>query len=110
LEVALLFLLIPVFGLTGAALATGFAFVSVSVFRMVLTRRLLGIRMLDAGQAKIVFLWAGCLAAALLLPVMLGRGSTITMAISVLVFLAMYVVFSIRLPTGHGASYRPQCS
>ncbi len=101
-ELALLLLLIPAWGLKGAAVAASLPFVGVTIWRVMQTKRLLGIRMFTGAQARIVVTWVACLALALLVHVISPHAWGINIVLSVFVFLGGYgfVSWRFRLPTG----------
>jgi len=95
-EIVLLLLLIPAWGLTGAAMAASIPFIAVTLWRMVQSKRLLDIRMFTKPQAKIFIVWAGCLSFALLLPTMMNQKAEFSITVSALVFFASYLVMTRR--------------
>jgi O-antigen/teichoic acid export membrane protein len=95
-ECALLFALIPLWGLTGAAIAASVPFIGVTLWRVAQTRRLLGIGMFTMDQTRIVLAWAACLAAALVVSRFTPDDFKLNVAAAAIVYLAAYAVVSWR--------------
>jgi len=95
-EVVLLLLLIPAWGLTGAAIAASVPFIGVTFWRMAQTKRLLDIKMFSRKQARILIVWAGSLALALLLSALASHQAAINIVVSVLVFFLAYITITWR--------------
>lgn len=95
-EVALLLLLIPIWGLIGAAIAASIPFIAVTLWRMAQTKRLLDISMFTRTQISTLVVWAGSLFLALLLSTLASHRAAINIAVSVLVFLTAYILITWR--------------
>ncbi len=93
-EVALLFVLVPVFGVVGAALATSLPFVLVSVWRGVKAKRLLGINVIAARQVLIPMAWVWCLLLAFGAGFMPGVTDVMAPFVSAGVLLATFAIFA----------------
>jgi O-antigen/teichoic acid export membrane protein len=64
----LLILLVPTWGLIGAAMATTSSYVGVTIWRVFQSRRLLAVNPFDFSHLRILLSWLAAMAAALLLP------------------------------------------
>lgn len=95
-EVLLLLALIPVWGLLGAAMAASLPFIGVTVWRMVQCKGLMGIDMVSRAHLKLITVWAGCVALALLLSVLVSHENKINLVVSVSVFAAVHFAVSWR--------------
>jgi len=95
-EVVLLLLLIPAWGLIGAAIAASIPFIGVTLWRMAQTKRLLDIRMVDRAQAGILAVWAGSLSLAFLLSALSSHHAPINIVVSVLAFITSYIIITKR--------------
>jgi len=95
-EVALLLLLIPAWGLTGAAIAASIPFIGVTFWRMAETRRLLDIKIFSRTQLRVLVVWAGSLSLAWFLSVLAGQQAAINIAVPVLAFFATYIIITWR--------------
>jgi len=88
--------LIPVWGLLGAAMAASLPFIGVTVWRMVQCKGLMGIDMVSRAHLKLITVWAGCVALALLLSVLVSHENKINLVVSVSVFAAVHFAVSWR--------------
>jgi O-antigen/teichoic acid export membrane protein len=90
LNLALLVLMIPPWGILGAAAATTISTAAVALWRLTQARRLLGFWPFDAAQLKPAAAFAVALPATWLLTAQLGRRSVPALAAAVALYLAAY--------------------
>lgn len=100
IEMVLLPLLIPLRGLEGAALAASIPFVIVTLWRMLQTRRLLGVDLITRAHARVVLVWLVCMAAALMITARISDFPRIGVVVAAAVFLVAYKSIGWRVGIG----------
>jgi len=90
IEIVLLSLLIPLMGLEGAALAASIPFVIVTLWRLLQTRRLLGIDLITKTHARVVLVWLACISIALGISALVDDRSRIGVVAAAILFLVTY--------------------
>jgi len=91
LNLVLLLFLVPKWGMEGAALATAFSYVAVTVWRAVQARRLLGVNPMARSHLRTLAIWAAAISPFLLWKMFLPQAAA-TAVLQAVLFAALYTV------------------